>query len=959
VQSFESLYGTNLILWANPYPAVPVAPLDGGALNAISATLGWGSYTDSINQGVENLNAEINEVTAACPNTQIILAGFSQGAQVVGNVYESLDSSQLAAVSKAVLFADPLFNPALPVNRGDFNSDMRGVLAHPASRMRSAFPSPARVLSYCHKNDAVCQGFISFRPFAVNSAAAHGTYWQTDGTSPAYTTLAAQACFNGVTPASDAGKEAHAHSAPKAAIAPTAFLEPVAAVQAGQTFTISGAESYSSDASNPNLTYNWDLADSGTFTPSTNPVVSTSYSSPGTYTVALQVSDGATLSSVVTTTITVAGTSTGVPNAATSVTQQLSGSTLTVSWKAPTSGAVTDGYEVYSDSGIPLVDISGSGGGSVALPSDAAPAQVDIVAVNTDGEGATATDTTNASVTDVPLTLDGSSASASVSGGADVDFSFYATAGQAFYFDGFVTTQSGDGTDLSLYDPSNNNIASNVVRALTEEQTFMDTEVASVTGVYTLQLQPPSGDTGTVIVTGSSQFTTGAAALNGATIDVVLPTQASAPAIALTFTAEAGQVIYVNGVTDPSSGVFFTDLGLFDGGSVPVALGAGFTQSAEQNLINPVIAPITNTYTLYINQPPAASGTLTLNIENQTINATAIVNGPQLPVDISSPNTGMPVAVHFTASAGTTIYINGQVTSTSGAQFQELLVSPTGATVQNKSGQDDAGAISQGAYREFVYPSSLPSTGVYTLYLAPPAADTGTVNIQVLTYTKVTLTGDGAATSITTTATSPGVQDEISIDTTAGSPLTINATLLGSSSDPPGAVLIDPLGNTDDLFLEGGGTQMLADVPSTVAGIYTLLIQTPTDAYGTNTFKIYESYITATATVNGASVPVSIPSADTGKDAKIYFNATAGQDISVNGSFTFDSEVTIYDPAGNYWYYTAVSPSSPLSIAGGLTVFGKYEILLQSATQTGSVTIKVSTISNAARAHTSLHSVLP
>jgi len=90
--------------------------------------------------------ADVKQALAQCPNTKIVVSGYSQGGMVVHNAFSSqgLTSSQVKA---AVLFGDP------------FNGQGVGNI-----------PS-ANIKEYCASGDSVCDGSGTF---AITSA--HTTY---------------------------------------------------------------------------------------------------------------------------------------------------------------------------------------------------------------------------------------------------------------------------------------------------------------------------------------------------------------------------------------------------------------------------------------------------------------------------------------------------------------------------------------------------------------------------------------------------------------------------------------------------------------------------------------------------------------------------------------------------------------------------------------------------------------
>jgi predicted esterase len=135
-------------IWTNPYPAA------GDKFTLVGAALKvphLGAYHDSVVAGKKLLAAKIAEEARACPLTQMLLVGYSQGAQVTADVYQN--GSQRGVIGVA-LFGDPYFNSAdSAVDQGSFQPGRNGALG-----TRSLYRASMFVRSYCHKNDPVCQG---------------------------------------------------------------------------------------------------------------------------------------------------------------------------------------------------------------------------------------------------------------------------------------------------------------------------------------------------------------------------------------------------------------------------------------------------------------------------------------------------------------------------------------------------------------------------------------------------------------------------------------------------------------------------------------------------------------------------------------------------------------------------------------------------------------------------------
>lgn len=120
-------------------------------------------YLESVANGKEELVGFLKQRIAECPTQKIILGGYSQGAQVVGEALWGLSPTERARINYAALFGDPKFNPYMgglninrgPWVRGDSNRLSMGILG------ARKFYLPADVInkgSWCDKSDPICTG---------------------------------------------------------------------------------------------------------------------------------------------------------------------------------------------------------------------------------------------------------------------------------------------------------------------------------------------------------------------------------------------------------------------------------------------------------------------------------------------------------------------------------------------------------------------------------------------------------------------------------------------------------------------------------------------------------------------------------------------------------------------------------------------------------------------------------
>lgn len=141
------------------YPAVSV-------FEGLVLTLGDG-YNESFNEGIRRLSDRWVDRQLRCPGQPVVLAGYSQGAHVVGNFLNTW-AGGLEDLAAAMLFADPRFNPADPSAQGtfaatpNFGEGTINVVYRPSgvAGARPLFSSEVegRINSYCLYGDLVCVG---------------------------------------------------------------------------------------------------------------------------------------------------------------------------------------------------------------------------------------------------------------------------------------------------------------------------------------------------------------------------------------------------------------------------------------------------------------------------------------------------------------------------------------------------------------------------------------------------------------------------------------------------------------------------------------------------------------------------------------------------------------------------------------------------------------------------------
>lgn len=169
------------------YPAVAISASD--------------SYVSSVGKGTKSLRALIQTIAVQCPHASINLAGYSQGAHVVGNAISGvgvapLSSTERARITSVVLFGDPTFRAGQAWNSNSSGTG-NGLFARQAnffsSFTRLAYPSASAtkpvqtpiVRSYCYAGDRWCQ-----KGLGKDADSIHESY-RTRSTSAAFDFIAA------------------------------------------------------------------------------------------------------------------------------------------------------------------------------------------------------------------------------------------------------------------------------------------------------------------------------------------------------------------------------------------------------------------------------------------------------------------------------------------------------------------------------------------------------------------------------------------------------------------------------------------------------------------------------------------------------------------------------------------------------------------------------------------------
>src|SRR4051794_26816348 len=113
-----------------------------------------------VRQGVADMAEKIEATASSCPDTKIVLAGYSQAAQAVGDTIAgagrrggpAVDAAAIDRVAAITLFGDPAFTAGEPFNAADRNRN--GVFSRGRCRLDAVAD---RTRSLCNQGDSFCQ----------------------------------------------------------------------------------------------------------------------------------------------------------------------------------------------------------------------------------------------------------------------------------------------------------------------------------------------------------------------------------------------------------------------------------------------------------------------------------------------------------------------------------------------------------------------------------------------------------------------------------------------------------------------------------------------------------------------------------------------------------------------------------------------------------------------------------
>ncbi|KAI5820869.1 cutinase [Pyronema omphalodes] len=94
----------------------------------------WGYLAGGSEEGAQDMAKSVDRAVRQCPQSKIVLSGFSQGAQVTHKAASKIDPKLYKFIGAIVLFGDPFNGDDFP---GTLNNNVK---------------------TFCHEGDLICDG---------------------------------------------------------------------------------------------------------------------------------------------------------------------------------------------------------------------------------------------------------------------------------------------------------------------------------------------------------------------------------------------------------------------------------------------------------------------------------------------------------------------------------------------------------------------------------------------------------------------------------------------------------------------------------------------------------------------------------------------------------------------------------------------------------------------------------
>ncbi|MDT5028478.1 MAG: hypothetical protein QOE61_4904, partial [Micromonosporaceae bacterium] len=297
-------------------------------------------------------------------------------------------------------------------------------------------------------------------------------------------------------------------------------------------------------------------------------------------------------------------------------------------------------------------------------------------------------------------------------GGTD-QLTFSGRAGHAVFVDITAPTLPAQCSPYRLLDPAGQDIGSG---CNINGMGYIDRTELTVDGQYTVRLDPRAGSTGRATVrVYLAQDTNDTIKPNGP--DKVATLDRPGSVARYRFTGTAGQRVYVD-VTDSSLPNQCSPLELRDAADRTITSGCVINGTGE---IDGTLLTATGTYTIVVDPRDRTLGTVALRLHSAADRTgTIAVNGPTVNATIDQP--GATTRLTFHATAGSSVSLQATAATLPNQCSPLNLLDPAGDPVVTGCLINGEGGFG---------PTTVPTTGTYTLVVDPHGNAIGTLTLSL------------------------------------------------------------------------------------------------------------------------------------------------------------------------------------------------------------------------------------
>jgi YD repeat-containing protein len=543
---------------------------------------------------------------------------------------------------------------------------------------------------------------------------------------------------------------------------------------------------------------------------------------------------------------------------------------------------------------------------------------------------------------DIAMTIAAGDPAVTVSTGVgqNASLTFAGTAGERISLN--IFNASNFGADVSIIGPNGESIAPRTPIDFGYRGIFFEPRTLPLDGTYTILIDTSTYFTNSSISVSVQLFDVpddaqGTLVFGGqADISNTVPGQNAR----LTFEGTAGEVANITGNVAPNGQaeagaylyVFNPDGSLLAGPRFMSQTVFGQQPAFFGNLV----LPSDGAYSLFID--PTSSDLLT---------ATVSVAGPPPDVVTTIVPNGEPVIVTMTSGQNARLNFDGTAGQRVSLEFGNVFITVSKVSILNTTnGTMVYDFIYSGGSVRFIDTITLPDTGAYAVYVDPLENYAGSMTLTLYDVPpdiaeSLTIGGPPLPLSLT-----PGQNAVITFEGVADQHVSLNIT---DANIPFSYVYVyrpDGLAETSGVI--GFGGQLFSNINLSTTGTYRIVID-PYGSYSGNlTLSLYETNqpeILATITP-GVPLELNFPQAE--QNARVSFEATAGQKfiLDFTNITVSSSRVTLLAPNGSFVSGPTVInyPGRPVAFED-LPVSGTYKILVdpQSAS-VGSMTLTLTEV---------------